>query len=107
MRTFRKRYLKLRIEGPTLDESGARRLVQETLMQFLGEQNAALSRFRFIQWDSPYALVLVSHDQLENAVAAFALKRFWQGSDVAVRVEKTSGSLLSVRGYKKKKLERK
>src|SRR3989338_2059767 len=103
MKAFRKRYLKIRVLGENADESFARKTIQEAFLHFLGEEKTARLRYQFIRFEQPFAIIPISHEIITEAVAALAFARTFQGRDIALRVEKTSGTLLALTGKRRPK----
>ncbi|MEM0475411.1 MAG: Rpp14/Pop5 family protein [Candidatus Norongarragalinales archaeon] len=88
------RYLLFRLESPQpISVKDARYLLYSAAIEFLGEAGAARSRLRLVEFDdaSQRGIAKCALSGLEESIAALALKRFWQGRDVAIRVEKISG----------------
>lgn len=88
------RYLLLRIESAQpVTARDAKYLLYSAAIEFLGEAGAARSRLRWKEFDekTQRGVARCSLAGLEETIAAIALKRFWQGKDVALRLEKMSG----------------
>ena len=94
----KKRYLQLKIIGGKLDEKKAKHLVYDAVFSFLGEKTAGKAGVSLKSFDAEKQLVVVKCDLkfLEQTIAALALKRFFEGRDVALRLEKISGSVSNV-----------
>lgn len=92
----KRRYLLLKLERKLpLSEPEARSVVEEAVFDSLGEQGAskADARFRFFNAETQLALVACSLEETESVVAALALKRYFGGADVALRLQKVFGTL--------------
>ena len=90
------RYLLLRVESTApVAARDAKYLLYSAAIEFLGEAGAARSRLRWKEFDEKTQLGIArcSLSALEETIAAIALKRFWQGRDVALRLEKMSGAI--------------
>ncbi len=90
------RYLSLRIESPQpVSARDAKHLLYSAVIEFLGEAGASRSRLRWKEFDekNQAGIARCSLSALEETIAAIALKRFWQGRDVAIRLEKMSGAI--------------
>ena len=90
------RYLQLRVESAApVTARDAKYLLYSAAMDFFGEAGAARSRLRWKEFDekTQCGIARCSLAALEETIAAIALKRFWQGKDVALRLEKLSGAI--------------
>lgn len=90
------RYLLLRVESPQpVNARDAKHLLYSAVIEFLGEAGASRSRLRWKEFDerTQTGIARCSLSALEETIAAIALKRFWQGRDVAIRLEKMSGAI--------------
>lgn len=90
------RYLQLRVESTApVTARDAKYLLYSAAIEFLGEAGAARSRLRWKEFDekTQRGVARCSLAALEETIAAIALKRFWQGRDVALRLEKMSGAI--------------
>lgn len=99
----KKRYVTLKIErdGEALDGFKAKRLLSQSVLDVLGQAGAAEAAFSVKAFDAETqrAVVKCSTKSLERVIAALALKRFFDGKSVALRVEKLAGSY-SPSGFK-------
>ncbi|MFH1779677.1 MAG: Rpp14/Pop5 family protein [Candidatus Micrarchaeota archaeon] len=97
---FKKRYLKLNVFGASLSEEEAKQLVLEAVFSFLGEENSGKAGIAVKSFDSEKSVLLVKCNlsYLEKVIAALALKRFFRGRDVALRLVKLSGSISKLSG---------
>lgn len=87
----KKRYILVKAEG--LLQSEIRDCVEAALQEWLGEKGVAQAKARFIREEKAGAWVKCSTKALEDSVAALALKRFYQGKDVALRTIRVAGSV--------------
>ena len=90
------RYLQLRVESTApVTARDAKYLLYSAAIDFLGEAGASRSRLRWKEFDekTQRGIARCSLAALEETIAAIALKRFWQGKDVALRLEKMSGAI--------------
>jgi RNase P/RNase MRP subunit POP5 len=94
MKTDKKRFLTVAIEGPVLGEIEAKKLLTSSILEILGENGFSQARFAFAGFDGKkqVAVVKCSPQSLDAVVAALALKRFYGGKDVALRVTRVFGS---------------
>ena len=93
---FKKRYLKYSIEfAEKLDESQARLLVDEALMQLLGSKGIAEAKVEFKKFDEGKQLFWVkcSAAGVDEVMAGLALKRFFKGGNVVLCLAEVTGSL--------------
>ncbi|MFH1056681.1 MAG: Rpp14/Pop5 family protein [Candidatus Micrarchaeota archaeon] len=91
----KKRFLTVRVEfAEKLDFRTGRALVSQAVLETLGELGAAEAGFSFKFFDEgkQEAVVKCSAKGLDRVIAALALKRFFEGRDVALRVVETSAS---------------
>lgn len=93
----KKRYLLVKFEsdGGSLDEKAAKHLVYNAVFELLGEAGAARAGAQLKEFDAKRQAGVVKCQtlMLEKAIAALALKRFDAGKNVAIRLEKISGSI--------------
>ena len=90
----KKRYLRVLVEsGEKLDAQGAKKLLIQAVLETLGELGVAQAAFSFKAFDErkQEAVVKCSTASLDKVVASLALKRFFDGRDVALRVVKVEG----------------
>ena len=90
-----KRYLHIQIEsGEKLDEQTAKKLLSQAVLETLGELGAARAAFAFKAFDPAKgeAVIKCTTKSVEEVIAALALKRFYDGKDVALRLVKMAGS---------------
>lgn len=94
----KKRYLQLIVLGQKLDERKAKHLVYDAIFSFLGEKTAGKAGVSLKAFDVETQSAVVKCDlkYLEQVISALALKRFFEGKDVALRLEKISGSVSNV-----------
>ena len=91
----KKRFLEVAVEGTRLkDEREAKSLLSKAVLEVLGESGFSDAAFAFAGFDAEkqVAVVKCSTSSLEKVIAALALKRFYEGKDVALRVLKIYGS---------------
>ncbi len=91
----KKRYIFVRIEAAeAFSQPQAKALLSQAALELLGQAGAADAAFSVKAFDpeTRRAVVKCSTKSLERVLAALALKRFFEGKDVAVRVEKIAGS---------------
>ena len=91
----KKRYVTVAVESEEkLDEISAKRLLSQAVLEILGEAGAGEAAFAFKQFDSEKqeAVIKCSTKLLERTIAALALKRFFEGKNVALRVKEVKGS---------------
>lgn len=91
----KKRYLTISIDSAgKLDERTAKNLLSQAVLETLGELGAAKAGFAVKEFDpaGQKAVAKCSTKSLEEVIAALAFKRFFLGKNVALRVEKVSGS---------------
>ncbi|NUN11608.1 hypothetical protein HUU53_03090 [Candidatus Micrarchaeota archaeon] len=91
----KKRYLLYKLVGQKLDEKKAKHLVYEAVFSFLGEKTAGKAGASLKEFNPEKQLLVLRCDlkYLEQIIAALALKRFFEGRDIALRLEKISGSV--------------
>jgi RNase P/RNase MRP subunit POP5 len=92
----KKRYLVVRLFArKEFDEVLAKRLVYEAVFQLLGEFGASRAAVQLKGFDAGRQELLLkcAASELEGVVAALALKRFFGGEGVALRVSRVSGSV--------------
>ncbi|HIH20004.1 TPA: hypothetical protein HA244_01930 [Candidatus Micrarchaeota archaeon] len=98
-----KRYLHVLVEGERLGEGEAKRLLSQAVLETLGELGAAKAAFAFKAFDAERqeAVVKCTTKSMEEVIAALSLKRFFEGRDVALRLQKIAGSFSPARGKKR------
>lgn len=91
----KKRYLLVEVNGPKVDDKTAKHVLYEAVFQLLGEAGAAEASFQFKEFNPSKQLAIVKCKTvfLERVIASLALKRYWHGGDVALRVKKISGMI--------------
>ncbi len=92
----KKRYLLLAFErAEPLQAEEAKNLAYEALFSLLGEAGAAKARITWKDFDEKEqkGVLKCSTGMLDKVVAALALKRYWKGGDVAIRVQRVSGEI--------------
>ena len=92
----KRRYLLFQlVRGTPFTEAEARALGDQTVMESLGEQGSSRAEYRlkFFNAEKQWALVQCALESQEAVIAAFALKRFFNGVDVALRLQKIFGTL--------------
>ncbi|MFH0835626.1 MAG: Rpp14/Pop5 family protein [Candidatus Micrarchaeota archaeon] len=90
------RFLRFAVEcGAKLGEQDARKLVEEALVQVIGSNGIAKHRVEFRKFDEAAQVFWLrcSSAGVDEVVAAIALKRFFEGKDIALRLQLVSGSL--------------
>lgn len=96
----KKRYLLVQVdcEGK-LDERQAKHALYEAVFSLLGEGGAADAGVKLIEWnmERQEAMVLCKNTALEEVVAALALKRFFEGKGIALRVKRVSGTIKALK----------
>lgn len=101
----KKRWLLVEIKASELlSELDARALVYEALREFLGDKGMSEASIRFTEFNESTQTVVLrcSVKAVEGVKAALALKRFWRGEGVALRVKKASGVIRKLVGGKQK-----
>ncbi len=91
----KKRYLHVKIDfGAKLDERSAKSLLSQAVLETLGTAGAGEAAFAIKAFDDAKqeAVVKCSTKSMEKVIAALALKRFYDGKDVALRLVKIAGS---------------
>lgn len=92
----KKRYVRIGFaHSRPLSGEEAKTAVYEAVFGLIGEGGAAKARITWKDFDEPSqkGVLKCSTLMLEKVVAALALKRYWQGGDVALRVEAVSGMI--------------
>ena len=95
------RFLLVKLErSAPLSEAEARVLVEEAVLEALGERGAsqAQARLRWFNAKEQLALVYCSLEGVEPVISAFALKRYFGGKDAALRLQKVFGTLKKAEG---------
>src|SRR3989338_11011152 len=89
-----KRYLHVVVEGGRFAEIEAKKLFSQAVLETLGELGAAKAAFAFKGFDveKQEAVGKCTTKSMEEVIAALALKRFFEGKDVALRLQKIAGS---------------
>ena len=92
----KKRYLKIKVEAEKpVGETEAKHLVYEAVFSMLSELGASKASAFLKEWseEKQEGIVRCANAYVYDVTAALAAKRYWRGQDVAVRVEKISGSI--------------
>ena len=89
------RFLRFAVEGVKVNEDEARKLVEEALVQAIGSNGIAKHRVEFRKFDADNQVFWLrcSSAGVDEVIAAIALKRFFEGKDIALRLQRISGSL--------------
>jgi RNase P/RNase MRP subunit POP5 len=99
----KKRYVIVAVESEEkLNEQNAKRLLSQAVLEILGEAGAGDASFAFKEFDSEKqeAVIKCSTKSLERVIAALALKRFFEGKNVALRVLEVKGSFVPAKRSK-------
>lgn len=77
-----------------LGEQAAKKLLSQSVLETLGSAGAGEAAFaiKFFDERKQEAVVKCSTKSVERVIAALALKRFYDGKDVAIRLVKIAGS---------------
>ncbi len=96
----KKRYILVNVDGMPADEKALKTVAYDALFEWLGDKGVSDARVQFIRAEpgSNRFWLKCSIKGLEDVVAALALKRFFQGKDVALRVIKVAGSVPRLAG---------
>ncbi len=96
----KKRYILVNAEGLAADEKSLKTVAYDALFEWLGDKGVSVARIQFIRAEQKKNefWLKCSTKGLEDVVAALALKRFFQGKDVALRVVKVAGSVPRLAG---------
>lgn len=93
---IKKRFLRCKIEfADKLNEAEAKKLVDAALSEAVGSMGVAETEFEFKKFDAEMQVFWAkcAPKAVDTVIAAMALKRFHDGKDVALRLEKVSASL--------------
>ena len=103
MKTFpstkqeRKRYILIKIEGFEAEKEIVQKLVIQAGLQFLGELGMARAGLQVVEdtWEpkNNTVIVRVGHKYVDDAKAAFALVKEFEGKKVQIHSLKVSGEI--------------
>lgn len=96
----KKRYILVQADGLPADEKALKTAAYEAAFEWLGDKGVSDARVQFVRGEAGKAefWLKCSTKGLEDVVAALALKRFFQGKDVALRVVRVAGSVPRLEG---------
>ncbi len=97
----KKRYILVHADGVFADEKALKTVGYDAVFEWLGDKGVSDARVQFIRAEpssenqppSRRFWIKCSTKGLEDVVAALALKRFFNGRDVALRIIKVAGSV--------------
>ena len=93
----RKRYILVKIDSPEAEKTLVGRLVIQAGMQFLGELGMARAGLQVVEdtWEpkNNTVIVRVGHKYVDDAKAAFALVKEFEGKRVQIHSLKVSGEI--------------
>ena len=98
----KKRYILVQADGVPADEKALKSAAYEAAFEWLGDKGVSDARVQFVRAETGKNefWLKCSTKGLEDVVAALALKRFFAGKDVALRVIRVAGSVPRLAGGK-------
>ncbi len=111
----KKRYILVKADGIPGNEKALKTACYDAVFEWLGDKGVSDARVHFIRAESAPGTASTNADEtkmsrfwlkcstakLEDIIAALALKRFFEGKDIALRVVKVAGSVPRLEGAKK------
>ncbi len=96
----KKRYILVHADGLPTDEKALKTAAYDAVFEWLGDKGVSTARVQFIRAEAGKNefWLKCSTIGLEDVVASLALKRFFDGKDVALRVARVAGSVPRLAG---------